>query len=186
MILALAPVGRVEREILDPLASRLLEALPFSSVEPAAPLDPAAAWDPERGQYSSTRLLAALRKRAPGSGKILGVTEEDLFVPVLTFVFGEADLDGAAAVFSLRRLRPEFYGIPASEDLLAERAAKEALHEIGHTFGLTHCREAACAMRASTNAGQVDLKPAFFCAGCAAAIDGAGRSAGASRPGRRR
>jgi archaemetzincin len=179
MILALAPVGRIDPAFLDSLGARLLAELPFSRVEPAEAVDPFAAHDPERGQFSSTALLRMLREAAPSGGKILGVTAEDLFVPVLTFVFGEADLGGTAAIFSLHRLRPEFYGIPAQEGLLADRAVKEALHEIGHTFGLTHCPQADCAMRASTNAGQVDLKPASFCPGCAAAIDGAGRSAGA-------
>jgi archaemetzincin len=129
--------------------------------------DPESAYDPARGQYDSTRLLAALRTSPrPDAARVAGVAAVDLFVPVLTYVFGEAQLGGRAAVLSTHRLRPEVYGLAPDEDLVAERAEKEALHELGHTWGLRHCHEPDCVMRASTYAEEIDLKPAELCERC--------------------
>jgi archaemetzincin len=93
---------------------------------------------------------------------LLAVTDRDLFVPVLTFVFGQAQLGGRSAVVSLARLRQEFYGLAAQSRVLLERAAKEALHETGHMFGLVHCADRSCAMSLATNVRQIDLKQAGF------------------------
>ncbi len=135
--------------------------------------DPERAYDPARGQYDSTHLLAALRTSPrPDAARVVGVAAVDLFVPVLTYVFGEAQLGGRAAVLSTHRLRPEVYGLPADEDLVAERAEKEALHELGHTWGLRHCHEPDCVMRASTYVEEIDLKPAGLCERCWEAVRG--------------
>jgi archaemetzincin len=133
--------------------------------------DPEHAYDPARGQYDSTRLLAALRTSPrPSAARVVGVAAVDLFVPVLTYVFGEAQLGGRAAVLSTHRLRPEVYGLAPDEDLVAERAEKEALHELGHTWGLLHCHEPDCVMRASTYAEEIDLKPAELCGRCSEVV----------------
>jgi archaemetzincin len=109
----------------------------------------------------------------PGdAGKLLAVTERDLFVPVLTFVFGQAQLGGRAAVVSLARLRQEFYGLEPNRECFLERAAKEALHETGHLFGLVHCADRSCAMSLATNVRQIDTKQAAFCAPCGRASAG--------------
>jgi archaemetzincin len=137
---------------------------------PGAP-EPSAALDEARRQYDSTGILKTVReRRSPGAARILGVTEVDLFIPMLTFVFGQAQLGGCAALISLARLRQEFYGLPADRPLLLERAVKEALHELGHTFGLTHCTDDACAISLSTNIRHVDAKNGGFCRGCAALL----------------
>jgi archaemetzincin len=91
----------------------------------------------------------------------------DLYIPVLTFVFGEAQLKDGAAVVSAHRLRQEFYGMPADTDLLHERLLKEALHELGHTYGLRHCPDYTCVMSSSTGVERIDLKNAEFCPNCA-------------------
>jgi archaemetzincin len=98
--------------------------------------------------------------------RVLGVTERDLFIPVLTFVFGHAQLGGRAAVVSLARLRQEFYGLEPNRQMLLDRARKEALHEAGHTFGLVHCPDRNCAMALSTRVQQIDEKRAAFCRVC--------------------
>jgi len=90
----------------------------------------------------------------------------DLFVPVLTYVFGEAQLDGKAAVVSTFRLREEFFGLDADPKLERTRLLKEAIHELGHTFGLIHCRNYDCVMHSSTSVEEVDLKPTDFCEDC--------------------
>lgn len=121
----------------------------------------------ERRQYHATLLLAALLRHLPDpNGKIIGLTSVDLFIPVLTFVFGQSQLDGAAAIASTYRLHSEYYGLPANEALLRERTVKETLHELGHAFGLVHCRDQRCVMRASTYVEEVDLKDAEFCRAC--------------------
>jgi len=119
--------------------------------------------DARRGQHGSSRLLAWLLHHGPPGGKVLGVTDVDLFIPILTFVFGEAQLGGAAAVVSTARLLD-----PASRDrrALVERLAKEAVHELGHAMGLVHCAEPACAMSRSASVREVDLKSGALCRDC--------------------
>ena len=104
------------------------------------------------------------------AGKLLAVTERDLFIPVLTFVFGQAQLGGRVGVVSFARLRQEFYGLAPNREVFLERAYKEALHETGHLFGLVHCAERKCAMSLATTVRQIDLKDDAFCAACARAL----------------
>jgi archaemetzincin len=104
--------------------------------------------------------------------RILAVTSVDLFIPVLTYVFGEAQLGGPAAVVSTNRLRSEKYGLPPDPETLISRLEKEAVHELGHTFGLFHCSEPACVMHASTYVEEIDPKEASFCATCLQALRG--------------
>jgi archaemetzincin len=129
--------------------------------------DPEGTYDASRSQYSSTRILELLLDDPqPGGGPVLGVTGVDLFVPVLTFVYGEAQLGGRAAVVSLHRLRPEAYGLPPDARLLAQRLLKEAVHELGHVHGLVHCPDPVCVMRPSTYVEQIDSKSSEFCDLC--------------------
>jgi archaemetzincin len=135
--------------------------------------DPELPFDPSRGQYNSTLFLAQLlRGLDPGASKVLGVTSVDLFVPVLTFVYGEAQLVGKAAIVSTHRLRNEAYGLPPDEEVFLERLDKEALHELGHTYGLVHCTNPLCVMRSSTYVEEIDLKSAAFCPSCRSEIPG--------------
>ncbi len=124
-------------------------------------------YDPVRNQYNSTWILSKLLQKAPEEEcKILGVTTVDLYVPVLTFVFGEAQLEGKAAVVSSYRLRDELYGLPKNPEKMKERLEKEAVHELAHTFGLVHCREPECVMHSYTYAEEIDLKSKHFCNAC--------------------
>jgi len=121
------------------------------------------------GQYSSIAILEMLLRICPDDAeKLLAVTDRNLFVPVLTFVFGQAQLGGRLAVVSLARLRQEFYGLAPNREVFVERAAKEALHETGHMFGLVHCADRNCAMSLATNIRQIDTKLPAFCAPCRA------------------
>lgn len=151
-------VGEFPRVLLERLARRT--GIPLLDGR----LDPALAWDPARAQYDSTRLLAALK--AHYDGEIVGATAHDLFIPVLTYVFGEAEMPGRAAIFSIHRLREEFYGLPPDERLLEERAVRELWHEVGHLRGLAHCPDAACVMSASHSLERVDAKTDQFCPAC--------------------
>jgi len=130
------------------------------------------AYDPRRKQYSSTAFLEMLiRECPPDANKLLAVTERDLFIPVLTFVYGQAQLGGRVAAISMARLRQEFYGLPPDREVLLNRARKELLHESGHLFGLVHCIDRACAMSLSTGIRQVDEKKPFYCAACTARLE---------------
>jgi len=137
-----------------------------SSVEvQQPPLDAAECANAARSQYDSRCLLRRLAALSQGQW-ILGLTSVDLFVPVLTFVIGEAILDGPAALVSTYRLREQLYGLPANDQLLAERLQKEAVHELGHCHGLVHCMDSGCVMYASASVESVDLKSARFCDSC--------------------
>ncbi|MBP1636930.1 MAG: peptidase predicted, zinc-dependent [Acidobacteria bacterium] len=127
------------------------------------PLD---SFDPRRQQHSSTRILKWLLEARPRqSGKIVGLTDADLFIPILTFVYGEAQLGGRAAVVSTARLASD-NGFRPDRPLMRERTLKETVHEIGHTFGLIHCGEPTCVMSRSVNLAQVDAKDPALCADC--------------------
>jgi len=119
-----------------------------------------------RKQYYATAILQRLERASDPDARILGVTSCDLYVPVLTFVFGEAQLDGNCAVVSMARLHEEFYGMPGKEDLFRERLLKEASHELGHTFGLRHCSDWHCVMSSSHAVERLDTKGSEFCTAC--------------------
>jgi len=170
-IISLVPVGPVQPGYLELLAQGLTSRLRVACWIQPEGLNGEFAYHPGRGQYHSTEILNRLLQDPPAeSWRILGVTGLDLFIPILTFVFGEAQLSNARAVVSTHRLRPEFYGLPKNHALLQERLLKEALHELGHTFGLRHCPDYLCAMSASHSVERIDLKLAEFCEACRAAV----------------
>ncbi len=157
--------------LLGPLTSELSAVFGWQVETHAPNFDPEMAYDASRGQYDSRLLMAQLLRHHPAPGKVLAVTDADLFIPVLTFVFGEAQLNGRVALVSSHRLAPERYGLPADQALLQARLAKEAIHELGHTLGLLHCSDGGCVMASSPEVTGVDLKTARFCRSCSAALD---------------
>lgn len=146
------------------------------------PGPPREAFNEMRGQYDAIAIIAAMLRGAPaGAEKTLMVIQEDLFIPVMTHVIGEAQLGGVAGVLSLHRLAGN---APEGRDpayALRKRALKEAVHELGHTFGLTHCRDFLCPMSISSNVGQVDRKSARPCAACAFLLGGGGEARAEAR-----
>jgi archaemetzincin len=135
--------------------------------------EPAFAFNITRQQFSSTEILASLMKRGRGNGwRLLAVTALDLYIPILTFVFGEAQLQGSCAVISYHRLRQEFYGLPQNSAVLRDRLLKEAVHELGHTLSLAHCEDYQCVMSPSHGVEWIDLKASHFCTACRAAVPG--------------
>jgi archaemetzincin len=97
---------------------------------------------------------------------VLGVAEVDLFIPILTFVFGEAQLEGPGAIVSTHRLNNKFYGLPENQTLLVQRIVKESIHELGHTFGLLHCSSPGCVLNSSTYVEDIDQKSDALCPQC--------------------
>jgi archaemetzincin len=176
----LLPVGKIEREVLEALREDLTDSLRLPCEILADPLDPAFARHGERGQYDSSQILARMRgthsrmqdddKKKGLPWRILGVTSFDLYIPILTFVFGEAEVGGGCAVISTNRLSQEFYGLPADQRLERKRILKEAVHELGHTFRLMHCEDYRCVMAPSHSVEWIDIKGAQFCAECSSRI----------------
>lgn len=125
------------------------------------------AFDLKRSQYNSSQILIQMIAQPPPDAvKLLGVVNVDLFIPILTFVFGEAQLRGIGSLVSMHRLNNRFYGLPEDRDLLTERLIKEALHELGHNFGLVHCPNPRCVMRSSTYVEDIDFKSREMCGDC--------------------
>jgi archaemetzincin len=158
--------GHPGLEILEHLAVGLARTFVTPCRVMPGAVDSSFALEPGRKQYHSTAILQRLERTADPDVRILGVTALDLYVPVLTFVFGEAQLEGNCAVVSTARLREEFYGLPRRDDLVRERLLKEAVHELGHTFGLRHCPDWQCVMASSHAVERLDIKSAEFCASC--------------------
>ena len=164
--IALRPIGSIEPWVIEGLSQGLAETFgPAVEIKGELAL-PDHAYNPSRRQYLSTSILDMIKGLDPDDGKTLGVVDVDLYAPGLSFAFGIADLASGVAIISLHRLRQGLYGLPRDDALFAERALKEAVHELGHTCGLRHCRDANCVMYFSNSLSDTDRKGAVFCEGC--------------------
>ncbi len=159
------PLGNADRDLVRTLRDPLSKIFEVPVDLDEVSLDMREFYDPSRGQYNSTRILEHLRAQ-PLSSRALAVTKEDLFIPILTYVFGEAELNGNVAVISYHRLQPERYGLPPDRLLLFERMHKEAVHELGHAYGLVHCDRQECVMHTSSYVEEIDIKGNSFCPLC--------------------
>ncbi|MFZ4740412.1 MAG: archaemetzincin family Zn-dependent metalloprotease [Bacteroidales bacterium] len=124
-------------------------------------------YDPSRRQYDANKLLHYLEKHlSTDDSKTIGLFNVDLFIPIFTYIFGQAFLNGRTGIASVYRLSNERYGIEADAELMLERFAKEIIHEIGHAFGLKHCHVSDCVMRSGTYVEDIDQKNSGFCLAC--------------------
>lgn len=164
----LAPVGEIEEGILDALDDYLENTFKCEVKIGKGIALPQEAYNSRRGQYFSSLILDKLRQSLkPGKQqKILAIADVDLYVEGLNFVFGEAELGGHLSIISLVRLRQSFYGFPEEKSLFLGRVKKEAVHELGHTFGLRHCRDPLCVMHFSNSLMDTDRKRASLCSRC--------------------
>jgi archaemetzincin len=162
----LLPVGGLLPGALEALAARLSRRVELPCrVLPAGELPVRRVAN--RDQLDAGALLEGLEALAAShAGLLVGVTGDDIAVPLFTFVFGLARQGGRACVVSLARTDPAFYGLPRDPALRDERAVAEVLHEMGHLASLAHCPDRGCLMSFAGSIERVDTRGGRFCASC--------------------
>lgn len=124
-------------------------------------------FDANRRQYNGNQLLQFIHENYAKEGtKTVGLVNVDLFIPILTFIYGQAYLNGNSGIASMYRLGNERYGLKPNPQILEERFIKEVVHELGHCYGLIHCHQPDCVMRSSTYVEDIDQKNSTFCSHC--------------------
>ena len=165
--ITLVSFGYFEKTLLDHVADSVKREFCCPLTIKEGHIDLSEFYDPGRRQYNGNNLLKYIdRIQVPEPAKILGLFNVDLFIPILTYIFGQAYLGGRTGIASIYRLNNECYGLKADEKLLQERFRKEVIHELGHTFGLIHCKNSICVMRSSAYVEDIDQKDQMLCPAC--------------------
>lgn len=165
-MILLIPIGEVNEASIKTLNQALEEIFGQETQIGESIALPQESWNQRRGQYIASKLLARLPFPSSLSDRVLGIADVDVFASGLNFVFGEADIARRTAFISLWRLRQEFYCLPQNQSLFRERTLKEAVHELGHTYGLGHCPDSTCVMYFSNSLRDTDIKGWDFCPNC--------------------
>lgn len=164
--------GYFEKDILEKTADAVNHEFHFPVTIKEGHIDLSEFYDSARRQYNGNILLKQVDSLSfPDSMKNLGLFNVDLFIPILTFIFGQAFLGGRSGIASLYRLNNEHYGMIADKQLLLDRFRKEVIHELGHMFGLIHCTNPICVMRSSTYVEDIDQKSQHLCPACLAVLE---------------
>ena len=167
MQIYIIPLDYADIELLEKLSLNLSQQFRMSVEILEKEIDLQGGWSYERDQLHSSWVLTQLKQIVPDThSKILGITKTDLYIPILTYLFGEAELTGQTAVVSSFRFHNRLYGLPPDNNLMNNRIIKEAVHELGHTFGLHHCVKFDCVMHASSYIEEFDFKSKNFCTDC--------------------
>jgi archaemetzincin len=169
--ITLVSFGYFEEDFLKNIAEAVTHEFFLSVNIREGHLDLSEYYDPVRRQYNGTKLLNTVNSLYASSyEKTMGLFSVDLFIPILTYIFGQAFLSGSTGIASHYRLSNERYGLVNVERIVLERFKKEVIHELGHTFGLVHCHISTCVMRASTYVEDIDQKNESFCSECSKAF----------------
>ncbi len=159
--------GAFENDFLEKIKAAVTAEYGFPVEYKISHTDLSDFYDPFRRQYDGNKILQSMdASTSPEYLKTIGLFTVDLFIPILTFIFGQAVFKGKTGIVSLYRLRNEQYGLHSDEQLLFERFRKVIIHELGHTFGLIHCHNPTCVMRSTTYAEEIDQKEYHLCANC--------------------
>lgn len=166
MGIALVSVGKIDKQILEDLKEDLSKIFDKEIFIGKDMPGPDYAFNKKRGQYlASTILDRILQQRDYASfERVLAVVDDDLYVSELNFVFGLAGSRGA--IISVTRLKAQYYGLPENSDIFRKRTLSEAVHELGHTYGLGHCENPSCVMFFSNSLIDTDRKGYQFCMRC--------------------
>lgn len=165
--ITLVSFGYFEELFLKNIAEAVRQEFLFSVYLKEGHLDLSEFYDPGRRQYNGTKLLKEVDSSFSfDSGKTLGLFNVDLYIPILTYIFGQAYLNGRTGIASLYRLSNERYGMNTDDKCILDRLKKEVIHELGHTFGLIHCHIPTCVMRSSTYVEDIDQKGIGLCLKC--------------------
>jgi len=167
----ISPIGDFSPELIDAIGWEITRVFGFPIGVQSLLADLNFAYDANRNQFHSTLILDALAQKTPQEYmKVLAVVQVDLFIPILTHVYGEAQLNGTASVISTFRLNEGLSAIEITEKY-QERIVKEAIHELGHTFNLRHCPELSCIMHYCRDESDVDRKSDQLCRYCKIMLD---------------
>jgi archaemetzincin len=165
--------GQFDKDFLGKIAGEIKTVFGFPVSIGVNYTDLSKFYDPARRQYDGNQLLKFIHQEYVSEHtKTIGLFRVDLFIPILTYIIGQAIYKGNTGVVSLFRLKNELYGMKKNDSILFERFRKEIIHELGHTFGLTHCISPACVMRSSTYIEDVDQKEHGFCMKCHNKLNG--------------
>lgn len=165
--ITLISFGYFEEDFLKNVAGAVKHEFLVSVNIKEGHLDLSEFYDPGRRQYNGVKLLKEVDYLfSSDSAKTIGLFSVDLFIPILTYIFGQAFLNGRTGIASLYRLSNERYGMNTNDELILDRLKKEVIHELGHTFGLVHCYIPTCVMRSGTYVEDIDQKSASFCLKC--------------------
>lgn len=164
--------GQFDQELLSKMAAEVGIELSCQVELMEGHLDLSNYFDAGRRQYDANKLIKVVDEMAPPhADKVMGLFQVDLFIPILTFIFGQAYLNGRTGIASLHRLKNEYYGMKPNNHLLFNRFKKEIIHELGHTLGLKHCYQPPCVMLSSTYVEEIDQKESHFCNQCKNQLD---------------
>lgn len=176
MNLSVAPVEIKNQELINTILEETKNSFNINTSLIKLKFNIDELFSPDRKQYFSTGFInQAVEQTQNIDGKVLIVTELDIFVPVLTFLFGEAQLHGKHSIVSFCRLHEEFYSEKENKKLFFERALKEVYHELGHNYGLIHCFDWDCVMHSSNSVEEVDIKGNYYCGKCISEIESLNR-----------
>lgn len=165
--ISLISFGNLDKELTEKTAPEIGKEFSVAVKTRSGSLDLGEYYDPARRQYNGNLLIKKMEQDfAADPVKTLCLFNIDLFIPILTYIFGQAYLGGRVGIASAYRLGNERYGMKADANLLAERFRKEIIHELGHLYGLIHCTDPVCVMRSSTYVEDIDQKSHRLCQSC--------------------
>jgi archaemetzincin len=165
--ISLISFGYFDKDLLDMASDHIVREFHMPVRTREGFLDLSEFYDPARRQYNGTLLLNKIDADFSGDlSKTVGLFNVDLFIPILTYIFGQAYLNGRAGIVSVYRFSNERYGMKPDDILLADRFRKEIIHELGHMFGLVHCTDPICVMRSGAYVEDIDQKNHNLCEKC--------------------